>query len=353
MERKVINGIQQIGIGTNDVQATFDWYKNYLGFDIRVFEDEATANLMLPYTAGKPRTRHAILSLNLRGGGGLEIWQYKGRIPEAAKFEIQLGDFGINVMKIRSKNASESYDALKSSGATLLNSVNESPERKLHFYFRDPWNNIVEVYEDSYEFSDEKTSFGGVLGVAIGVSDIATSKKFFGEILGYDEVAYEKEGAFPDFNGLPSGNKNYKRVLLKHSENRKSGGFSKLYGPTQIELIQALDRPQNKIYEGRLWGDLGYIHLCFDVSGMDLLRAECAAAGSPFTVDSADSFDMGDAAGHFSYIEDPDGTLIEFVETHKVPVMKKLGLFINLKNRNPHKPLPNWMVKSMRMHRVK
>ena len=33
---------------------------------------------------------------------------------------------------------------------------------------------------------------------------------------------------------------------------------------------------------------------------------------------------MGEAAGHFSYIQDPDGTLIEFVETHKVPILKKL-----------------------------
>ena len=31
---------------------------------------------------------------------------------------------------------------------------------------------------------------------------------------------------------------------------------------------------------------------------------------------------MGDAAGQFAYIEDPDGTLIEFVETHKVPLVK-------------------------------
>ena len=62
---------------------------------------------------------------------------------------------------------------------------------------------------------------------------------------------------------------------------------------------------------------------------------------------------MGDAAGHFSYIEDPDGTLIEFVETHKVPILKKLGVYINLKKRDRETPLPNWIVKSMRIHRVK
>ncbi|MFK7757711.1 MAG: VOC family protein [Flavobacteriales bacterium] len=353
MDKKVINGIQQIGIGTKDVQSTFKWYKDHLGFDIRVFEDEATANLMLPYTAGKPRTRHAILAMNLRGGGGMEIWQYKGRTPEAAKFDIRLGDFGVNVMKVRSKHIKESYNTIEKSGAKLLSKIEQTPAGAAHFYFLDPEHNVVEIIEDNYEFSDENSSFGGVLGVTVGVSDIEASKKFYAGILGYDQVVYEEDGTFQDLKGLPSGDKAYKRVLLRHSATRKSGGFSKLLGPTEIELVQALDRPQRKIYEGRLWGDLGYIHLCFDVNGMALLREECKAAGSPFTVDSSNSFDMGDAAGHFSYIEDPDGTLIEFVETHKVPIFKKLGLFINLKKRNPHKPLPNWMVKSMKMNRVK
>ncbi len=62
---------------------------------------------------------------------------------------------------------------------------------------------------------------------------------------------------------------------------------------------------------------------------------------------------MGEAAGHFSYIEDPDGTLIEFVETHKVPIIKKLGLYLNMKNRNPDKNLPDWMVKMLGLTKVK
>jgi len=274
MDKKVINGIQQIGIGTSDVQATFEWYKTHLGFDIKVFEDEATAELMLPYTAGKPRTRHAILSMNMRGGGGLEIWQYKDRTPEAAPFEIKLGDFGVNSMKIRSVNANKSL--------------------------KDPWNNLIEICEDDYEFSNEKTSFGGVLGTTIGVSNLDKSIEFYSKTLGYDQVVFNTSGTFDDFNGLAGGEDNCNRVLLRHSKTRKSGGFSKLYGPTELELVQSLDRHQKKIYEGRLWGDLGYIHLCFDVNGMELLREECAKSGTPFTVDSSNSFDMGDAAGHLS-----------------------------------------------------
>ena len=62
---------------------------------------------------------------------------------------------------------------------------------------------------------------------------------------------------------------------------------------------------------------------------------------------------MGEAAGSFSYIEDPDGTLIELVETYKVPILKKFGWYLNLRKRNPEKPLPDWMLKSMRFNRKK
>jgi hypothetical protein len=62
---------------------------------------------------------------------------------------------------------------------------------------------------------------------------------------------------------------------------------------------------------------------------------------------------MGKAAGHFSYIEDPDGTLIEFVETHKLPLLKKLGWYLDLRKRRPEKALPTWMLKTLGFSRVK
>jgi hypothetical protein len=104
-----------------------------------------------------------------------------------------------------------------------------------------------------------------------------------------------------------------------------------LLGTTQIELIQPLERSPKKIFQDRIWGELGYIHLCFDIQGMDLLKEECKDKGLSFTVNSADSFDRGVAAGYFSYITDPDGTPIEFVETHKLPIVEKLGWYMNLK----------------------
>ncbi|MFX8942022.1 hypothetical protein ABTN11_20210, partial [Acinetobacter baumannii] len=91
------------------------------------------------------------------------------------------------------------------------------------------------------------------------------------------------------------------------------------------ELIEIKDSSPKKIYANRYWGDCGFIHLCFDVLNMNTLKGICTSKGYHFTVDSANSFTMGESAGRFCYVEDPDGTLIELVETHKVPIYKKLG----------------------------
>jgi len=349
---KVINGIQQIGIGVADAKSVFNWYRKNLGFDILVFQDEATASLMTQYTADKPQNRYAMLALNMVGGGGLEIWQFKNRIPKAQKPKMLLGDLGINVMKIRSSRLVAIHKQLSNSNLNLITGSGNSDEFVEHFFFSDPWDNLIEMVNDEYCFVKTQSDSGGVLGVTIGVSDIEKSIDFYKNLLGFDTVVFDKTEVFEDLKILPGGENSFRRVLLTRS-SQNGGGFSELLGPCEIELLQVVDRTPKKIYENRLWGDLGYIHICFDINGMDALRGDAKALNHEFTVDSSKSFDMGDAAGHFSYVEDPDGTLIEFVETHKVPILKKLGIYINLQKRNPLKPLPKWVVQLMRVNRIK
>ena len=239
----------------------------------------------------------------------------------------------------------------QSGSLDILGTLNKDPQGCLHYYIRDPFNNIFEVVEDQSYYMKQKSLTGGVAGTVIGVSDIEASKKVYADILEYDEIIYDQTGRFDDLAELPGGNENYRRVLLKHKP--RTGPFSKLLGPTQIELIQPLDRKPRKIYQDRIWGEPGFIHLCFDIIGMDALEKECEEKGFPFTVNSANSFDMGSAAGHFSYISDPDGTPIEFVETHKLPIIKKIGWFMNLKGRDPEKSLPDWMIRTLKFSRIK
>lgn len=350
--KKNIVGIQQIGIGIPNVHEAFKWYRQNFGMDIPVFEEAAEANLMLPYTGGKPHQRHAILAINMKGGGGFEIWQYTSRAPQPCNFEIKLGDLGLFTTRLKTTDVKGSFSFLKSKKTTILGEIEKDPAGNEHFFVKDPYGNIFDVVKGFDWFGNGKQLTGGPVGCMIGVTDIEKSTKFYAEILGYDTIIYDTEAVFSDLKNLPGGNDKVRRVLLKHSKPR-TGSFSKLLGSSQIELVKVEGRTPKKIFENRFWGDLGFIHLCFDVTGMEDIQKQCEAAGHPFTVDSAKSFDMGEAAGHFSYIEDPDGTLIEFVETHKIPILKKLGWYLDLKKRDPQKALPNFMLKAMALNRVK
>lgn len=345
-----INGIQQIGIGCKDVHQSWAWYRRAFSMDVPVFEDEATANLMTRYTDGKAESRHAVLAMNMQGGGGFEIWQFTSRTPSAAEFEIQPGDLGIYAVKMRVRNLQKAFDHLKNCGAKILTSPSKTPNGIGTFFLKDPFENVFQIVEDSNWFSENTSPTGGVLGVVIGVSDLEKSVSLYRDVLGFSVLNYKKTAVFSD---LPGEKLTFKRALLSMPTEGNPGAFGALLCPAQIELIEVRGRKPNRIFEDRLWGDLGFIHCCLDVNGLKNLKTEAANAGFPFTVDSEDSFDMGSASGHFCYLEDIDKTLIEIVETHRVPILQKWNLYLNLKNRDTTKNLPKFLVKLLALNRVK
>ena len=357
MNDYVISGIQQVGVGVKDVKTAWGWYRKSFGMDCPIFEETAEARLMLPYTGGEPRSRHAVLAFNLQSGGGFEIWQYKGRTPVETSEEIKAGNLGIFACKIKVKSIEKTQAHFAKNNIAVPGTPSSDPSGNLTLFLKDPFGNIFQMVEADDWFMDEKKPTGGANGVIIGVSDIEKARLVYSDILGYDEVVYDTAGIFDDLKTLPGGDREFRRVLLRRSKPFE-GPFSRLMGKSEIELFSAGNMKEKKIYEGRYWGDPGFIHLCYDIREMDNLREFCVEKGFPFTVDSkksheGNSFDMGEAAGHFSYIEDPDGTLIELVETHKVAILKKLGWYLDLRKRDPHKALPNWMLKTLRFSRVK
>jgi catechol 2,3-dioxygenase-like lactoylglutathione lyase family enzyme len=349
---KIIYGIQQIGVGALNACEGFRWYGRMLGADVKVFDDGGEAVYMAPYMGGSPHAKRALLAANLQGGGCWEIWQFADRTPQLPAEEPPIGSPGIFAAKVKTRNAGRARSEIKSRGG-VASEILQTPDGLECFYLDDLYGNKLQGVQSGEWFgSGVRCSTGGVCGCIIGVSDVERSRRLYGDVLGYDTVVYDKTGVFDDFAPLRGGEGRFRRMLLAHSAARR-GGMSELLGPSRIELVQALAETPRKIFEGRYWGDVGFIHLCFDIYGMDALKAECAAAGFPFTVESDSAFKMGDAAGRWSYLEDPDGTLIEFVETKKIPVIKKWNLYLNLEKRNPRKPLPRWMIKALAMNRVK
>lgn len=347
-------GIQQVGVGIPRIEEAWSFYARAFGMDVSAFREAAPAPFMTRYTGGSVESRDAALAINLAGGGGFEIWQYTSRTPEAPARPPELGDPGIFAVRMKSSQIATAFSALKGGGGEALGGIGEAPDGKEHFFLRDPYGNHFDIVyaEPSEFFGKQKANTGGVEGVLISVTEMDKSLAFYGEVLGFDRRVYDRAGSFDDLAALPGGEREVRRVLLERSQ-AANGWFSELFAPNRIELIEARGYEGTPVFEGRQWGDLGFIHLCFDVWGMDDLKERCAAAGHPFTVDSGETFEMGEAGGRFSYVEDPDGTLIEFVETHAITIHKKSGLKIDLRKRKKLRPLNRGVLKMMGLNRFK
>lgn len=359
MDNYIISGIQQVGVGCTCFEEAWKWYIEMFHIDVRILEDDTVAERMLPYTGGVAQKRHACIAVNLQGGGGFEIWQYSDRKPQPIDFQIQVGDLGIFAATIKSGNVEAFHKELSSKpgkGSTWdMSKVSTLPDGRACFVVQDPWKNYFQVIEDSYIFINEHRNNGGIVGAVMGVTDMEKTISLYKDLLGYDVVVYDKEGVWDDFTFMAGGNQRYRRVRLAYNQKR-GGAFADLYGKSSIELVQALDRSPRKIYEGRFWGDPGFIQICFDVTNMRALEKKCQEMGYPFTVDSCKDnghFDMGEASGHFTYIEDPDGTLIELVEAHKITVMKKPHIYIDMLKRNREKAFPKFLFRLMGLSKVK
>lgn len=342
----LLSGIQQVGIGVRDAEACFTWYRKMFGMDVPVFKDASTAELMLRYTGGEPRKRYAILALNMQGGGGFEIWQYTERVSAKPEFNVEPGDLGIFGVILKSHDVKKAHAYMQAQGLNP-SPLYRDPVEGERFHVLDPDGNRFTIAPGTSWFGETSHPNGGVQGVQIGVSDMDKAIRFYSEVLGFKRVCVDQQGAVEEFGG-----KSGRRVLLR-PQQPFGGAFSRLLGAAEVELFQLSNGGGRKIFQNRYWGDMGFIHVCFDVNNMLVLEQHCAKLGHPFTVNSGNSFDMGEAAGQFAYTEDPDGALIEFVQTHKLPLVKKLRWYLDLRKRKPGKPLPDWMLRTMGWQRVK
>jgi len=345
-----ISGIQQIGIGVKNLRESMLLYKILFGLDALIFDDTSDAALMKQYTGGEVCNRQAVLTMNLDGGGGFEIWQFNNREPTQPLQNIKYGDLGIYAAKIKCNDVEDAHYFFKSHKEIIVSTLQKDPLGNKQFWVKDSQGNCFNVVgsKDWFKKSSKKT--GAVTGAVIGVSNMDESIIFYKDFLGITEIVYDTTGEFSD-NDINTAIY-CRRVLLRKKTSGK-GAFNKLLGNVDIELIQVLDRIPAAIFKDRFWGDCGFIHLCFDVLNMDGLKGHALSLGIEFTVDSENSFEMENAAGRFCYAEDPDSTLIELVETHRIPILKNFNWYLDLQKRDKQKPLPDWMINMLALSKVK
>ena len=346
--KQLITGIQQVGIGVVNSHEAKYYYKDIFGMDVLIFDDTASAELMTQYTGNEVHQRHAILTMNLCGGGGFELWQFISRHPQ--NYNAEFGDIGIFSIKIKCRNVYNAHLHFKKKSRIIVSELMVSPNGRSHFWIKDLYGNFYNIAEANHWFKKNSSVNGGVYGATIGVSNMKASLDFYKNLLGINDVVYDITSTFAD--APHNSGEVFRRVLIRKNKSI-CGAFTNLLGDVEVELIQNIKRDSKQIFAGRYWGDCGFIHLCFDVTDMNALKNLSENLGYKFTVDSKDSYAMDTAEGRFCYVEDPDGTLIELVETHKIPIVKKWNWHIDLKKRKGQKPLPGLMINMLALNKVK
>ncbi|MBL4703447.1 MAG: VOC family protein [Flavobacteriales bacterium] len=289
----VVQGIQHLGIGVANHEIAWKWYRKFFGMDVPLFNAEARAPLMQLYTKGENINKRAAMVCNLKGGAAMEIVQPTSFQATHADQKFELGDLGIFIGTYKTPNLKTALDYFNSNGQKILSSGVKTPAGKETFFVEDPDGLILQVLESSEWYTGYNHPLGGNIGCTIACSDIDAAMKLYSDILGYDAPVYDKKGVFEDWKDLPGGNREFRRVLLGRS-NPSLGGFNELSGSTFIELVQDLtDRKKTKMYEGRMWGDIGFVHLGFDVRNMVELGDTLSKAGFGFTCDTKDILSMG------------------------------------------------------------
>lgn len=344
-----IHGIQHIGVAVSDMNRSLPLYRKWFGMDIPFFDSIQAAPLMRVFTRNEVITKRASMVMSLRGGSAMEVIEATSFRPSALPSDFQLGDIGIFAVHMRMANTTKAYAVFAPD--QLHSPVCKDPMGCHRFLLQDPDQNYFIAVEDPQIYNSTGATLGGVGGLSIGVSDINAAKAFYA-LLGFDQVLYQGSGVYQDLASFPGGSQELERVILTSNEPAK-GPFGGVIGFSKIELICTPQRKGQKIFRGRIWGDIGFVHLGLDVYDMRGLQAQLKTNGIEFNCDSQEALSMGQTQVHCAYICDPDGILIELIEVYKFPLLEKWGLFLNVHGKRAGKHLPKWLIRLLRFSRIK
>lgn len=321
----VVNGIQHIGLGVRNREESYRFYNNALGFSVLMSKSTDTCTGMLP-VLGSDELRDVLIALNPYGGALVEIFQYISKQPEPIPEEVDFSYNGFLFYGIKVKNISRALEIVRNHGGTIVTGPSSfSPMLKAGWktaVFKDPdgiHGIMLEYPGSTVGYGNGRPKIGGIEYIAIGVSNLNQSIDFYSSVLGYNVILYQHDGNCKEWETLFGKDRRIKRALLVRG-SKPQGLFRHFLRGGMIELIEVEGKINKHNFDGRQWGDIGCMELCFDVSDINATLEAVTKMGVSVTVPPY-SQDMGlKTQATFAYIKDPDGSLLEFADIKRLPV---------------------------------
>lgn len=313
----MIEGFEHVGMGVTDIKLSFDFYKNVLGFSMKLNEQEEVLEEMTNIIGDRVRLA-TIMAINLSGGAAIELIEHKSTPPRPMP-AVHWGDIGYLGAGLKAYKIDDLVEVLKGKGAEFVTPVIEFEVSGggtwKNAFMRDPDGILLELLETKeLREASKKPRIGGFSHVTMGVSNMEKSIEFFKRVIGFDEVLCDTEETPPGLEPV-TGGQACRWVTLRQTKAPRS--------PLPVEagmvvLVEARGYEGKPIYEGRRWGDVGIMEMAVEVVDIEStyksLVESCAESYNPPT-----DVDMGmGSKGTFAYIKDPDGNSFEMVEAKKI-----------------------------------
>lgn len=332
----MITALQHVGVGVRNAPATFEFYKKYMGFSLQVSDH----TMKLEGGGGlleKPTEVRTLLAMNWHGGGMLELFENRSEPIVGASRPATWADIGYLELGLKAFRLDDLVEALKRRGLRFLGPILEldqgegALERSI--YLRDPEGLVIQLVEEPGEPAPgvggvrhvaapgvggvrhvAAPGVGGVRHVAVGVSDLAASRAFWGEGLGFTRTVGRYRGCPAGMNEV-TGGLEAEILTLQHPGEARSN-FPSLE-KAMVKLVHVPGRARPRLSDGLPPIHAGLIEVSLDLVDYQETAARLAAAGIKLLVPFKKVSPGPGASAQLAYTRDPDGNLVELLEVTK------------------------------------
>lgn len=309
MEKPTVTGVQHVGIGVRDIEASRAFYRDVLQCTQRMADFGLTHNAMPDFFRASAHVFNAWMYGQEKDAIVIECVQRFEPSPRSIRRQNLYGDIGVNKITVEVSDAA----AFRKAYGDRIRFLCEPKTARIpgwgdysFVYGTDPDGNLIEFAScPQWEVLENP---GRIRSLGIGVTDLDRSMEFYTRHLGFDQVVIAPHESFSGLVGEVSGSSSTQvRSCLLGSSN----GFHLL------ELLEVSKPRGRSIPFNALWGDYGFLEgccLCLDVLGMAryLMKEGVDLLSHPTAVDVHEAGLEG--TGWFLYAKDPDGIPVELLE---------------------------------------